>query len=189
VGVFGFAFCPNRIDLVLKADNPQHLALTLKHLAQLVTRAQAGGPAPGAKASPWEGRFRAGALDDAATLQALWSIDHVAQSTDLQANLHSAAHWQGLVDWHWLATPPALWTLGNTPFARQAAYTNQREAFWAAQGGDSVRAAETLARQGWAQGSADWLALQEAVAGVNLTQKPPGRPRLHSVPNLNIESN
>ncbi|MFN7196251.1 MAG: transposase, partial [Hylemonella sp.] len=74
-----------------------------------------------------------------------------------------------------LLTPHALyWELGNTPFAREAAYQRLvEEGLTAAQ----LQALQQAARHGWALGSPDFLEAMERQTGRRLRKARAGRPR------------
>ena len=86
----------------------------------------------------------------------------------------SHGHYAGLRHEAWLVPPPGYWALGNTPFAREAAYANM------------VRAGVTSALQdaltqsvlgGWVLGAAPFVAAMQQGATRRLTRSHPGRPR------------
>ncbi len=82
-------------------------------------------------------------------------------------------HYAGLRHDGWLAPPPGYWTLGNTPFAREAAYA------------EMVHAGVTRAQQdaltnsvlgGWVLGEAAYVAQLQHLVPRRLSPARPGRP-------------
>jgi putative transposase len=100
-----------------------------------------------------------------------WSVEPGAHSYT------SAAHYLGLHHERALTTPPQYWALGNTPFAREAAYRTILE-----QGLDdaSRQALTQAALKGWVLGSPQFVAELQKNAARRLTQTQPGRPSLHT---------
>jgi putative transposase len=82
----------------------------------------------------WEGRYRATVLQpDRYLLDCMALLDTapvtaalVAQAADYRWS--SCAHYAGLRACTLLTPPPAYWALGDTPFAREAAYAARLEA-------------------------------------------------------------
>ena len=73
-----------------------------------------------------------------------------------------------------LVTPHALfWALGNTPFAREAAYADLVQA---GIGGPQQTALTDAALRGWALGEADFVAELQKKSQRRVTKSKPGRP-------------
>jgi len=85
----------------------------------------------------------------------------------------SAAHHLGLRRDALLIDPPEYWQLGNTPFDREAAYAALLN-----RGLDEAEARriEHAAANGWALGSAEFLAEMAAQLGRAMRPRPRGRP-------------
>lgn len=80
-----------------------------------------------------------------------------------------------------LVTPhPFFWELGNTPFARDAAYAELARHGISAGEQKAVREATT---SGWALGDEHFVALIQKQTPRRVTAKKAGRPRVSSVPN------
>jgi len=113
----------------------------------------------------WEGRFRAGVVQDGPhTLASLQAVDGLAlrrgQAESARASVWtSAPHRLGVRRDAWLSDPPEYWLLGNTPFEREAAYAALLD-----QGLDAalLQRIEHACAQGWVLGSADFV---EQLAG------------------------
>lgn len=116
----------------------------------------------------WDGRFRCGVVEAGAPrLAALRLVDGAGGMT-------SASHRSG-GERHLLLTEiPEYWTLGNTPFDREAAY---RTLLVQGLTGHEAAALRGAALGGWALGSPAFV--REAAAGTSrpLQPRPRGRPR------------
>lgn len=134
----------------------------------------------GRRGTLWDGRFRASALQADRYLLAVmaWMDGLPVRQGEVtamaQAPWTSHAHYIGLRRDRWLVPPPAWWALGNTPFAREAAYAER-----AAQALPPVqaRAMESALRGGWPLGEADFLAALQAATAVPVAPRRAGRPR------------
>ena len=85
----------------------------------------------------------------------------------------SHAHYAGLCNSASLVPPPAYWALGNTPFAREAAYAEMVRA------GISLAQHEALTRAvlgGWVLGDEAFVAQLQQGLPRRLTRARPGRP-------------
>lgn len=133
----------------------------------------------GRRGSLWEGRFRSTVLEpDPWLLRAMvWMDTHPLRSgVDCAPGAHawtSAAHYLGLKTERCLTTPPQFWALGNTPFAREAAYRTLLE-----QGCDAscVSALAHASLKGWALGSPGFVAALQMQSPRRLEISRPGRP-------------
>jgi putative transposase len=85
----------------------------------------------------------------------------------------SYAHYAGLRNDKFLTPHPLYWNLGNTPFAREAAYAEMVRAGLAA-GDEAVLIDATL--HGWAAGDADFLACLQKTTERRIAKTRPGRP-------------
>ena len=127
----------------------------------------------------WDGRFRAGVVQDgAALLQALLLVDSAASRRALASSASasawtSAPHRLGSVRDPLVVDPPEYWRLGNTPFEREAAYGRLL-----AQGLDAatLQRIEHAAANGWAIGSPQFLAEIAQRAGRPVRPRARGRP-------------
>lgn len=134
----------------------------------------------GRRGTLWEGRYRSALLEPQAyLLPAMVYLDTAPLRAGLAAQAgayrwSSHGHYAGARTER-LLTPHALyWELGNTPFAREAAYQRLvEEGLTAAQ----LQALQQAARHGWALGSPDFLEAMERQTGRRLRKARAGRPR------------
>ena len=136
--------------------------------------------AHGRSGTLWEGRFRSTVVEPAEVL------------LDCMVHMDLAPVRAGLASepaaWPWsshgvyagqrtqpILTPPAVyWSLGNTPFAREAAYARRVSAGLSL--AEQARLDRTL-RSGWALGTEDFLARLQTQADRRVLPGKPGRPR------------
>lgn len=133
----------------------------------------------------WEGRFRATVVDPAS--HGLPSLQFV-ETAALRAGLcqvaadypwSSAAHHAGRLNDALITEHAFHWSLGNTPFEREAIYRDrlqqlQPDAVW--------RPIEDAALKGWVLGSPDFVRSLGEVTDRRLTSQPKGRPAHKSKP-------
>lgn len=129
----------------------------------------------------WEGRFKSAVLQPRYLLPVLTYFDtHAmrhgegAAPADYAWSTH--AHYSGARVDKRIATHPAYWGLGNTPFAREAQYQAAVQ-----EGLNSVQLGEITDAVigGWALGDAAFVADLQKNSARRLTKKAPGRPVLH----------
>jgi len=179
-------------------DNHFHLLLTPETAEGLPQMMQAVGRAyvryfnlrHGRSGTLWEGRYRSNLIESERYLLAcMVYIDlnpvragMVAQPEDFRWSSHRHCIGQAsdkLVSHHAL-----FWGLGNTPFAREAAYSALVQAGLQT---DQQTQLTHSALSGWALGSADFLETLGATTPRRLAPGKPGRPpkrmRDESVPN------
>lgn len=129
----------------------------------------------------WEGRYRSTVLEPEPWLlrAMVWLDSHPWRSGQAgPPGAHpwtTAAHYLGLGLQPGLTAPPQFWALGNTPFAREAAYRTLLE-----HGCDPActTALADAAVQGWALGSPPFVAALQAQSPRRLEKGSPGRPAL-----------
>ena len=127
----------------------------------------------------WEGRYKSTLIQaDRYLLPCMVYIDLNAVRSGIAAEARdhawsSYAHYAGLRHDKLLTPHPMYWTLGNTPFAREAAYA------------DLVRTGITVADQtllteatlhGWAAGDRNFLDAIQALTTRRILKARPGRP-------------
>jgi putative transposase len=129
----------------------------------------------------WEGRYRSTVLQAERYLLACMvylDLNPVRAGLAEQATGYawsSHAHWLGLRQDR-LLTPHALyWALGNTPFAREAAYADLVQAGISAQ--DQAMLTSS-ALTGWALGDPDFVSALQKHTPRRVTRGRAGRPRL-----------
>ena len=184
--------CAVVVHAYVLMDNHFHLLVTpttaegLPQMMQAVGRSyvQYFNRRHGRTGTLWEGRYRSTVLQsERYLLPCMVYLDQnpvraglVAQAADYLWSSH--AHWLGLrVDR--LLTPHALyWALGNTPFAREAAYAA------AVQTGISSHEQAALTASvlsGWALGEAEFVVELQKHTARRVTRGQPGRPALQSI--------
>ncbi len=127
----------------------------------------------------WEGRFRCAVLEPGRYLLACMAeleVKPVRRGLVGEAPRFawsSAAHHHGLRDDPLIVEHPLFWTLGNTPFEREAAYRRLVEH---ALTSDEDMSFEEATLKGWAIGSQAFLDHQTQESKRRLTPLPRGRP-------------
>jgi putative transposase len=127
----------------------------------------------------WEGRYRATLIQTERYLLACMAyIDlnplragMVTQAIDFPWSSH--AHYVGRRFDKWLTPHPLVWEMGNTPFAREAAYAALVQA---GLGQASLSALTDATMQGWALGDPDFVANLQTQTARRVTKRAPGRP-------------
>ena len=173
----GYALLDDAVLLLLRPPSQAALSRSVQALGRRYVAAF--NRRHGRSGTIWDGRFRAGVVQDGATLlQALLLIDSAASRGGAAAAAppsawSSAAHRLGLKRDVLLSDPPEYWRLGNTPFEREAAYGRLL-----AQGLDAatLRRIEHAAANGWAIGSPQFLAEVAQHAGRPARPRARGRP-------------
>jgi len=177
VELHAWALMPDHIHLLLSPTQDGALSALVQAVGRVYV--QAFNRRHGHRGTLWEGRYRSTVLEpDPWLLRAMvWMDSHPLRSgcTD-QHGAHpwtSAAHYLGLQVERAITVPPQFWALGNTPFAREAAYRTLLE-----QGSNAAtcRALAQAALKGWALGSADFVAALQAQSSRRLEKAQPGRP-------------
>lgn len=192
VRLHGYAVLPEAVLLLLSPQSAADLSHYVQGLARRASRARATASAESAGASPpirrapaWAGRFQSALVQPGVwELAAMVWIDRAADRADLA----------GAAAWPWsslaahcgevpsggarpplLSAPDAYWQLGNTPFAREAAY---RERLAHGVAPPQCQALETALRSGLAVGDAAFLTELESESGRRLAPARRGRPRM-----------
>lgn len=187
VALHAWALMPDHIHLLLTPQRDGALSLCMQAVGRAYV--QAFNRRHGRRGTLWEGRYRSTVLEpDAWLLRAMvWLDTHpqrslLAQGQGLEQapgagnGAHpwvTAGHYLGLAPCKAITVPPQYWALGNTPFAREAAYRTLLE-----QGCDaaSIRALTEAARKGWVLGSDGFVAQLQGVTPRRLGKAKPGRP-------------
>lgn len=128
----------------------------------------------------WEGRYRCTVLQASRYVLACMAYldlnpvraGLVSRSSDYPWSSHG--HYAGLRIERLLAPPPGYWALGNTPFAREAAYVDL-----VARGNSAVvdAALAESAIRGWALGDPEFLQMLQLKTARRVEKARPGRPR------------
>lgn len=133
----------------------------------------------------WEGRYRSTVMEAASyLLPCMVVLEHAPVRLGLARSAvdypwSSCSHNAG-VRQDPLVRPHALyWQLGNTPFAREAAYKQAVEQGMAASTQEDI---ESAALRGWALGTPDFVARLQQQTERRLTRRRPGRPPRATAP-------
>lgn len=123
------------------------------------------------RGSLWAGRFHSAVLEAGA-----WRLDalRLVDGATTEAGASSAGHHTGTQRLGWLLDPPEVWSLGNTPFDREAAY---RTLLASPLDAGRAQALRQAALGGWALGSAAYVAAAAAALARPAQPRPRGRPR------------
>jgi putative transposase len=127
----------------------------------------------------WEGRYRSTVIEAERYLLACMAyIDlnpvragMAARAVDYPWSSH--AHWLGLRSDRLLTTHALYWALGNTPFAREAAYAALVQA---GLGERQLDALTQSALSGWALGEPEFVADLQKLTPRRVSKAKPGRP-------------
>lgn len=185
ITVHAYALLPDRF--LLLATPAQAGALSL--FMQAVGRRYVAGfnRRHGRQGGLWAGRYRATVLDPAHyLLEAMAFIElapwrmglvdsPVSQGPGVPSSLahHLGRHTDRLVQDH-----AVFWTLGNTPFDREAVWKRRLEQ---GQGAQMVSSLAEAAYAGWALGGAAFLKALQGQSDRRVAPKPRGRPRKTAV--------
>lgn len=190
VAVHGFAVLPQALHLLITPDDGAALSRFMQGIGRHYVRAF--NHKQGRRGSLWEGRFRSTlvqmerhALDALVGLDALAMADVGDLSDELAAlppapaaqpgvPTSSQAHYLGQGTLGWLTAPAAWWSLGNTPFAREAAYARLTQAGLDA---DTQTGLRMALNGGWLWGDDAFASQVAEAAQRRVVRGTPGRPR------------
>lgn len=178
VAIHAYVLMPNHFHLLVTPSEVPALSLLMQavsrdYVRQFNQRQVRTG-------TLWDGRFRATVVQPQRdVLAAMVYIDLnpvrsglVAAAADYRWSSHG--HYAGQRTERWLVVPPDYWHLGNTPFAREAAYANLvQKGLGAALCADLTRAV----RHGWVLGDAQFVAELQKQTQRRIQPRPPGRPK------------
>ncbi|WCM92397.1 transposase [Acidovorax sp. NCPPB 2350] len=178
VAVHAYVLMDNHFHLLATPRTAEGLPLLMQAVGRRYVRTF--NQRHGRSGTLWEGRYRSTVVEAGRYLLACMAYIDLnpvraglaAQPADYPWSSH--AHALGLRPDR-LVTPHALyWALGNTPFAREAAYAALVQAGL----GASEQAAITGATlSGWALGGPDFVAALQGQTSRRVTKGRPGRPR------------
>ena len=177
VAVHAYVLLPNQFHLLATPQSEEGLPKLMQAVGRRYVRHF--NDAHGRTGSLWEGRYRSTVLQpERHLLQSMALIDGAPVRGGLAAEARdypwsSHGHYVGLRTDRLVTPHPLFWTLGNTPFAREAAYaelvhTGLSDAA-RAELGDAVL-------RGWALGDAAFLATLQKNTERRLSKAKPGRP-------------
>ncbi len=178
LALHAYVLMPNHLHLLLTPGSAEGIGRALqslgrRYVAAFNRRHHRSG-------SLWEGRYRShlvGGGDN--VLRCMRFIELNPQRAGLSSDADESAwsslrHHLGNERDPLITEPAAYWSLGNTPFEREAAYRA-----WIDQGvaaAERERIVDAL-RGGRPLGDADYLATLEHLSGRSLARRPRGRPR------------
>lgn len=183
MAVHGWALMPDHVHLLLTPADAAGFSAGMQGLARHHT--QGYNRRHGRRGTLWDGRYRSTVLQaERWLLPALvWLDTHPVRSgvcpvSDLIGKgghpWVSAAHYLGPAPDRSVVVPAAYWALGNTPFAREAAYRTLLEQGCTQTACEALRQA---ALKGWALGDAAFVSGLQGETGRRLSPAKPGRPR------------
>lgn len=189
VRLHAYAVLPQAVWLLLTCDTAPELSTFVQGLARRTSRAQERAEVEGAEvgdaARPaaartpvWAGRFRSAVIQAGEwELAAMVWIDRAADAAGAVWPWSSrAAHCgETSAGAPVLSFPASYWSLGNTPFEREAAY---RQRLHLGLSAEHVRALEAGMRSGSAVGDAAFLQQIERDSGRQVLPAQRGRPRM-----------
>lgn len=178
VALHAYVLMPNHFHLLLTPPEDGALSHALQAVGRTYVRRF--NLAHGRSGTLWEGRYRSTVLQPELYVlpcMAFFDLNPVRAGLVQAAGDYpwsSHGHYAGLRNDAWLTPPPPIWGLGNTPFAREAAYASMvHEGVTSAQ-------REALTRSvlgGWVLGDAGFVARLQQAAPRRLAPSQPGRPR------------
>ena len=181
VAVHAYGLWPGEVRLLVSPQSEGGLAALMQAVGLRYVRSF--NLKYGCTGTPWEGRFRSTVIErQTQFLPCLRFVEGAADahSAALRAagmepdRASSAAHHLGLRVDPLVSEHPAIWSFGNTPFERHAAYRRFVE-----RPADEGELAAILqaALNGWVLGSREFAAMVEALTGRRPQRALRGRPR------------
>ena len=178
VAIHAYSLLPDRLWLLLTPRQGAALSGMMQRLGRRVAgsynrRHQHSG-------SPWQGRFGVAVLQASSCwLDAMCLVESAADRLGLTLEpgswpASSAGHHLGWRIDLLIAEHPLYWSLGNTPFEREAAY---RRRFMTPLPVARVRQLEEASLKGWAVGEQAYLTQLAQQQARRLQPGKPGRPR------------
>ncbi|GAB3504237.1 transposase [Curvibacter fontanus] len=177
VAVHAYVLMDNHFHLLLTPQSNQGLSRLMQAVGRRYVRYF--NDAHGRSGTLWEGRYRSTVIEAERYLLACMAYTDLnpvrhglsAQARDFFWSSH--AHYAGLRVDRLIAPHPLYWELGNTPFAREAAYARL------VQEGLPLQLQQELtdsALRGWALGGPDFMAMLQKKTERRLSKASPGRP-------------
>ena len=178
VAVHAYVLMPNHLHLLATPETAEGVPRLMQALGRGYVRQF--NRRHGRSGTLFEGRYRSTLIEaERYLLPGMVYLDLnpvraglVAQAADWSWSSHG--HYAGLQPQEWLAPPPPYWALGNTPFAREAAYANLVRTGLT---DDERQALGHAVHAGWALGSPDFVAQLQRLTDRRLTPLAAGRPR------------
>lgn len=179
VQVHGYALLDDRVQLLLTPASDDGLPRMMQGVGRAYVRHF--NQKHGRSGTLWEGRYRSTLIE--ASLYLLPCMVLIDTSpvcaglvqSPLDFPWSSHAHYVGLRQDACITPHPLVWALGNTPFAREAAYAERvRQGL----GVSERRRLDDALMAGWALGGDEFLAALSERTDRRLTRAKPGRPTL-----------
>ena len=177
VAIHAYALLPTEVRLLVSPEDAGGLALLMQAAGRRYVRSFNQKHA--CTGTPWEGRFRSSVIEaEAYFLPCLRFVERASDPLIGPGAVpglgSSAAHHLGLRVDPLIADHPALWSFGNTPFERHAAYRRYVE-----QAPDEGEVAVILhaALNGWVLGSREFAETVADQTGRRPQRARRGRPR------------
>lgn len=183
VAIHAYVLMDNHFHLVLTPDSGEGLSRMMQAVGRRYVRYF--NDAHGRSGTLWEGRYRSTLIEADRYLLACMAyvelnpvrVGLVTQARDYFWSSHG--HYIGLRGDRLVTPHPLYWALGNTPFAREAAYAQLVQ--------DGVaspiqRALTESTLHGWALGDAQFLAELQKKTERRLGKGRPGRPARRALP-------
>jgi len=177
VAIHAYVLMQNHFHLLATPETAEALPQMMQAIGRRYVRYF--NDSQGRSGTLWEGRYRSTVIQPQAYLLACMAymdlnpVRHglVAQARDYPWSSHG--HYAGLRVDRVVTPHPLFWTLGNTPFAREAAYAEMVHAGVAA---DRQLALTQSALSGWALGDAAFIAELQTHTGRRVSRMSAGRP-------------
>jgi putative transposase len=177
VQVHAWVLLDAEVRLLLTPPQPEALSRMMQSLGRSYVRRF--NLWHGRSGTLWEGRYRSTVLQpDRYLLPCMVDMDWLPVRAGLvhapdEYPWSTHLHYIGRRHDAWLSTPSRVWALGNTPFAREAAYAERVR-----QGLEpGLRQALAQADRGWVLGDETFLATLGQQTARRLVKGRPGRPR------------
>jgi putative transposase len=178
VQVHAYVLMDNHLHLLLTPQQEGALSRLMQSLGRNYVRRF--NQRHGRTGTLWEGRYRSTVIESERYLLACMvyiDLNPVRAGMVLAADQYgwsSHAHYIGRRNDKWLAPHPLVWSLGNTPFAREAAYADLvRQGL----GRRQQQELSESAIQGWPLGGPGFLDRLRGQTGRRLEKGQAGRPR------------
>lgn len=178
VSVHAYVLMPDHLHLLATPRTAEGIPALMQALGRRYVRYF--NDRHGRRGALWEGRYRSTVIEPATHLLSTMvhlDLNPVRAGLAARPDLYpwsSHRHYAGLQPSRLIRPHPLIWALGNTPFAREAAYVERvREGIGEAE----RRALVDAALQGWALGSEAFVAALQKETPRRVVKSQAGRPR------------
>jgi len=169
VRVHAYALLEHEVWLVLTPGTEHGLARLMQAIGRRYVSAY--NRRHGRSGTLWDGRYRSALLEvGSVLLDAMLMVDGRAEEPDHSSAAHHCGHRCAA----WLHDPEVIWSLGNTPFEREASYRARLALGLPA---DRIQWLRRAAEGGWSAGTAEHAERIAALADRPSQPSPRGRPR------------